>query len=115
MTEIQWTDAELNALAVYRHAETHEDAREAEEDLRALVAARVQEGSPCVTTQDGRVHADVRLLPTALDVTVPMPDAAFTITTAHGVETHHRDTYGQIGHHRAGPDCTCGPEIEETT
>ena len=37
---VDWTDAELNALAMYRHAETHEDAREAEEDLRALVAAR---------------------------------------------------------------------------
>jgi hypothetical protein len=43
------------------------------------------------------------------------PTEAFTITTAHGVETHHRDAYGQIGHHRAGPDCRCGPEIKETT
>lgn len=37
---VEWTDAELNALAMYRHAESHEDAREAEEDLRTLIAAR---------------------------------------------------------------------------
>lgn len=37
---VEWTDAELIALTMYRHAGTHEDAREAEEDLRALVAAR---------------------------------------------------------------------------
>lgn len=57
MTEIQWTGAELNALAVYRHAETHEDAREAEEDLRALVAAREAQAAAKASVLRG--HLDV--------------------------------------------------------
>ena len=27
--------------------------------------------------------------------------------------THHRDEFRQWGHHKAGPDCACGPTKEE--
>lgn len=43
MTGIDWTDAELDALAAYRHAESHEDARAAELALGASVEARVRQ------------------------------------------------------------------------
>ena len=42
------------------------------------------------------------------------PAEAFTITTAHGTERHHRDAFGQIGHHRpSDPNCPRGPSKEK--
>lgn len=69
MTEIEWTDAELAALAAYRHAEAHEDARDAEEYLRGLVAAR--EAQAAAKALREAAEEDAITIPDVLGYKVP--------------------------------------------